>query len=112
VPDALRAAGASVVVHDEIFTDTTSDVEWLSECGRRGWVVLTRDGRIRYRPAEIATLRNGGCLVVVVTAKTMTGAGDAALLVRALPNLIELAASSDRPAVYRMASDCRPNRMV
>jgi len=43
VAGALRTAGAKVEVHDDHFPQTTPDVEWLAEVGRRGWVVLSKD---------------------------------------------------------------------
>jgi hypothetical protein len=104
VPEALRAAGATVVALDERFTHDTPDEVWLSECGRRGWIVLTRDQRLRYRPAEIQALRESGCLVFVVTAGQMTGPDLAALLVTVLPAILDMALSSKRPAIYRVTS--------
>lgn len=32
-------------------------IEWLELCGRRGLPVLSKDRRLRYRPAEIEALR-------------------------------------------------------
>jgi hypothetical protein len=34
--------------------------DWLRIAGERGWVVLTRDDRIRYRPAEQRALIEAG----------------------------------------------------
>ncbi|NEQ97705.1 MAG: hypothetical protein F6K30_13465 [Cyanothece sp. SIO2G6] len=42
----LREAGAKVEVLSDHFSKTTSDVEWLAEVGRRGWLVVTRDQAI------------------------------------------------------------------
>jgi hypothetical protein len=57
VPAALRDAGFAVVTHDEMFSDDTSDEEWLAEAGARGWVVLMKDDRIRYNPASVRRSR-------------------------------------------------------
>src|SRR5262245_50184724 len=48
VPHALRAAGVHIRVHDELFPQGTEDVVWLREAGANGWIVITRDDRIRY----------------------------------------------------------------
>lgn len=38
VATALRAAGAEVVVHDDVFPQNATDVEWLAEAGLvAGW---------------------------------------------------------------------------
>lgn len=47
VVSALRDAGASVQRLTDHFPKGTPDEVWLAEAGRNGWVVLTRDKRIR-----------------------------------------------------------------
>jgi hypothetical protein len=39
VPEALRAAGEEVKVHDDCFAAGTQDLVWLREVGRNSWVV-------------------------------------------------------------------------
>ena len=52
MPEALRAAGVEIRVHDELFLKGTEDVVWLREAGLNGWIVITRDDRIRYNQLE------------------------------------------------------------
>lgn len=59
VAEALRTAGATVEVHDDHFPQTTPDVDWLAEVGRRGWVVLSKDERIRRNRIEREALEAG-----------------------------------------------------
>jgi len=47
VAEALRNAGARIEIHDDHFGPETTDEDWLREAGRRGWIVLTKDARIR-----------------------------------------------------------------
>ena len=49
-PAALRQAGLQIEQHDDHFGPETLDEEWIGEIGRRGWVAVTRDARIRYSP--------------------------------------------------------------
>lgn len=54
-PDILIKAKLSamrVERHSDHFAHDAPDEVWLKEVGRRGWFVLTRDQRIRYRPNE------------------------------------------------------------
>ena len=56
VPHALRADGWLLRTHLEVFgsrDEEVPDTEWLEFCGDEGLIVLTKDQRIRYRPAEI-----------------------------------------------------------
>ena len=52
VANALRQAGAVVKLHDDHFPQDARDEEWLREVGRREWIVLTKDSRIRHRAHE------------------------------------------------------------
>ena len=52
MPEALRAAGVEIRVHDELFPQGTEDVVWLRQAGVNGWIVITRDDRIRYNQLE------------------------------------------------------------
>ena len=49
VPNALRHAGEEVIAFHERFASGTEDSVWLHEVGRNGWILLTKDSRIRYR---------------------------------------------------------------
>lgn len=50
------------------------DTEWLELCGRRGWIVLAKDKRIRYRPAEIEAIRRHRVKAFVLTSGNLTSA--------------------------------------
>lgn len=56
VPDLLRAAGLRLQTLSEAYgipaDEDVADVDWLELAGTRGWVVLMKDERIRYRPSE------------------------------------------------------------
>lgn len=55
-PDILAAAGLQVERHADHFAPDCSDETWLQEIGQRGWVAITHDGRIRYKPNELAAV--------------------------------------------------------
>ena len=52
VAQALRDSGETVEIHDDHFLPDAKDEDWLVEVGSRGWIVLTKDDRIRYRVTE------------------------------------------------------------
>jgi PIN like domain len=63
----LRSGGLTVERHADHFVHDTPDEVWLAEVGRRGWIALTHDGRIRYKPTERdAVMRHGVALLVIV----------------------------------------------
>lgn len=84
VPDALRAAGARVEVHDDYFAQDALDEVWLPAVGQKGWAVLTSDDRIRYRQAERSAAMAARVALFIFTGKRMRAAAIADALVRAL----------------------------
>src|SRR5438874_914842 len=53
-PAILAAAGLSVERHRDHFPPDCADERWLEVVGQRGWVALTHDRHIRYKPNELA----------------------------------------------------------
>lgn len=66
-PEILRQAGLKVERHADHFPHDCPDEAWLADVGRRGWVAVTHDWRIRYKPNELAAvMRHDVALLVVV----------------------------------------------
>jgi len=77
VPAGLRVGGWDIRTLADVYgadEETVADVAWLELCGRRGWVVLAKDKRIRYRPAEIDAIRRFGVRAFVLTSGNLTSA--------------------------------------
>lgn len=66
MPGILRQAGVSVECHDDHFSQTTADEEWLEVVGARGWIALTHNSRIRYTPLQTETLMRAGVRAFVL----------------------------------------------
>jgi hypothetical protein len=67
--EILKAGGLTVERHVDHFSPDTPDDVWLAEVGRRGWIALTHDKRIRYKPNERdAVMRHRVGLLVIVGA--------------------------------------------
>ena len=66
-PNILGCAGLSVERHRDHFPPDARDEDWLAVVGARGWVALTHDRRIRYKPNELAAvIRHRVALLVIV----------------------------------------------
>lgn len=94
VPDRLRQIHPNVIAHDDVFPQDADDEVWLREAGRRRWIVLTKDERIRRKPGEQRAVAESAvrCFVLHPT-KGMRAEAMAEALVQALPRI--LAASRD-----------------
>lgn len=70
-PQPLRDAGVHLEIHLDHFPQGSPDEEWLPEVGRRGWVLLTLDTRLRYnRLEQNAIIENGVAAFVLVGGDT------------------------------------------
>lgn len=103
VAQALRAAGATVVLHDDAFVPGTPDTEWLAEAGRRGWIVLTKDEAIRRNPLEKQMFRDFHVRVFVLTRKNLRGDEMASIFARALPRMLKRAHGVPAPFMFSIA---------
>lgn len=83
----LQEEGLRVVLHDDEFAPGTLDVEWLTVVGQNGWIAITKDQRLRFRPLEKAALIAAGLRTFVFTSGNMSGAEVADAIVKALPKM-------------------------
>jgi PIN like domain len=90
VPEALRAAGLDVRVHDELFPQGTEDLVWLTEAGAHRWVVITRDDRIRYNQLEKQAVLAARLRFFSITSSSLTGDEAGALILSALGKMSRL----------------------
>jgi predicted nuclease of predicted toxin-antitoxin system len=98
--DALRAAGIPFEAHRDHFDDDTPDPDWLTAVGARGWVVLTRDQRIRTRPNELAAVRAARLHVFALTSGNLSAAATAQLVLAAWPALQRAVAEHEPPMLW------------
>lgn len=99
VPGTLKAAGIRCEHLRAHFAEGTPDESWLLEVGRRGWVVLTKDRRIRHRQAEFQALLAANVAAFVLTSGNMTGAAMGRAFVLAYPRILKLLRDYERPFV-------------
>jgi hypothetical protein len=63
----LKSGGLTVERHADHFAHNAPDETWLEAIGKRGWIALTHDRRIRYKPNELrAVMQHGVSLLVIV----------------------------------------------
>ncbi len=99
VPGALQAAGIKFELLHAHFEAGTADESWLQDVGRRGWVVLTKDQRIRRREAEFQALLAANVAAFVLTSGNMTGAAMGQAFVLAYPRIQKMLRDYELPFV-------------
>jgi hypothetical protein len=91
-----------VEVHDDHFLQDARDEEWLREVGQRGWIVLTRDDRIRHRLHERTALLQAGVRAFVLVRRSLSGLAMAEAFVQALPAMQRFVAQHQAPFIARV----------
>ncbi len=105
IATALRQAGAIVHIHDDYFSPNAKDQDWLTQVGRNGWIVLTKDHRIRYRNLEREALINAGVGAFILTAGDLQGDEMAEIFVKALPAIVRFLRKHKKPFIARVLRD-------
>jgi predicted nuclease of predicted toxin-antitoxin system len=100
---ALREAGLNIEVHDSHFAQDATDEEWLAAVGKNGWVVFTKDQRIRYHSRELGALISHGVRAFVLTAHNVTAEEMAAIFLRARGKIEKFLSSNNGPFMVAVA---------
>ncbi len=99
--EILKAGGLTVERHADHFAPDTQDEVWLAEIGKRGWVALTHDRRIRYKPNERdAVMRHGVALLVIVGSAPFPELAHA--FVATIPRVEQFLASHQAPFIAKV----------
>ena len=101
VARALQLVRDDVRWLDDEFPRDTSDREWLREVGQREWLVISRDKRIRWRPAEKQAIidHRVGCFCITQGANP-TRWEYLRLIAPLLDRMEDIFATVERPFIY------------
>lgn len=106
--EALRDLGLTVhtmaSVYGEKRAQELDDEEWLADAGRRNWVVLMKDDRIRTRPAERDALMAAGVRAFCLTNAQLRAADQTARFVTNINRIIQRARKPG-PYIYGVYED-------
>ena len=108
---SLSDAGIAFIPHHERFEHDAPDEVWLSAAADQGWLVVTRDQRIRYRANEVAAMRRARLHVFVFTQGGLTGAETGSILVRCHAAMVRHAARVPAPAFFSLTRSGEVSRL-
>jgi hypothetical protein len=86
--DVLIQHSVKHVRHIEHFAAGTEDSDWLPFVGQYGWILLTKDKRIRFNQLEKTAVRRYHVRQFYFSSGNYTGAEMAAILVDALSQMV------------------------
>ena len=98
--EGLRTFGEDVQHLRDSFPADTEDSVWIPEVAKRGWIVVTRDKRIRSKRAELdAILKSGLSMFVFVQKRDPDRWGWVELVVRRWKEIKAFAAAERKPFI-------------
>lgn len=104
VVERLREVRDDVMWFEPTFRHDAADAEWLAEAGAHGWIVVTRDRRIRSRPAEIDALVSHGVGTFILRQRRPMSASDVLDVVSAnLDGMERLDRETPRPYLFSVS---------
>jgi len=98
----LRGFGEDVSHLTEHFAPDTVDSVWLEFIGKSGMFLITRDKRIRRRPAELAALKRFRVGAFFLIGKEMGKWAQIEQVVHAWPRIKDAATRTAVPFAYRV----------
>ena len=98
----MKEFGEDVIHLTEKFQPATNDEIWLEFVGKNGFVLITRDERIRWNPAERAAFRKYKVGAFFLGGKNLTRCQLIQQLVRNWPKVKNTAAKETRPFAFRI----------
>ena len=96
---ALTHNGVRHERHGTHFAAGTEDAVWLPFVGEKGWILLTKDKRIRFNDLEKQAVIANRVREFYFTSGNFTGEEMAALMIAALPEMIKLCEKYSPPFI-------------
>lgn len=112
VGEALRSVQVDVVLHHERFAPMVADTEWIATVSDEAMVILSRDRRMRTRPAERAVFEAVGARCFVVATGASTPLDDLRALLWAWPAIIGHVTARPAPFMYGVSRDGRLTQWI
>lgn len=107
VADALRAAGQTIELHGDHFAQDCEDSVWVPQVGARGWVILTKDRRIKSNQIEIASLIRANTYCFNLVSASLTGQQMATAFCNGMANILEIVNRRQPPVIANVAASGR-----
>jgi len=109
-PEILAKAGIAVRRHADLFPPDCPHEQWLSYVGTQGWVAITHDARIRYKPNEKKAVIDNKLRLLVIVGRAPLAALAQNFVATILPieALVAVHAAPWIAKVYKPPADADP----
>lgn len=107
IATALESSGVAVEIHDDNFGQNATDVDWLPEVGKRGWVVLTKDARISKNHLERMAVTNADIKMFTLVSQNLSGKQMADIFLKSVNKMQEFVRKHPSPFIAKVYRDGR-----
>jgi hypothetical protein len=103
IAEVLSGRGIRVKTHMEEFPAGTPDDVWIPRCAANGWVIISKDARIRRRPVELHAIRISGARFFYFAYGQAKSQDYAESLSRAYPSIVRAFENRPPPFIGRIS---------
>jgi PIN like domain len=100
--EGLKELGLNVERHDDHFSETTIDVDWLAKCGENDWVVISGDKKIKRNSIEKTALLNTGLAAFFFTSNELTEEKRIEIISKGLKRIANILSTHQKPFIARL----------
>jgi hypothetical protein len=100
--DGFKCFGEDTCHLLDYYDPGTKDEIWLEEIGKKGWILITKDRRIRRRPLEIEALKTNNVGAFFLSGKSMGKWESIKQLVQSWEKIQEIAKNNPRPFAFQI----------
>jgi len=97
IRERLPDFGFEVKACDRIFPKDMPDIEWIAECAKQNWIILSGDKAIEEVPAERQAVIDGKCKVLMLDDTNSKSEEWLAAIVVGRHRIVHLAENADGP---------------
>lgn len=84
------------------FAANTPDHVWLPFVGKKGWLILTKDSKFKYRPTERIAFINAHARAFVIVTANMSGEQIADMVATAIPEMKKFIRDNPAPFIAKI----------
>jgi len=110
--NGLKAFGENVTHLRVHFSGATQDSVWLPKIGKKGWVLITADKKIRRKPHERQALKDNRVGAFVFSVTGLDHCEWIRLTVRRWSEIKNFASKTTPPYIYRVPSRGKIEQLI
>ena len=103
--NGLKSLGLAVESHDDHFVPNTPDIEWITHCGKQGWIIVSSDKAIKKNLLEKQAIFSSKVAAFFYTSASISSAKQISSFTVALRKISGLVLNQTRPFIARISPD-------